>query len=90
MAVYSFSTLFFKEEMYFYFIFNSLDIPARCCCFFSSVDVLGCPIEGEGKEKRLGTPKYGRQSIGGEKIKKNFNSTLSRLFSEFLCSSPSA
>lgn len=67
MAVYSFSTLFFKEEMYFYFIFNSLDIPARCCCFFSSVDVLGCPIEGEGKEKRLGTPKYGRQSIGGEK-----------------------
>jgi hypothetical protein len=51
---------------------------------------LGCPIEGEGKEKRLGTPKYGRQSIGGEKIKKNFNSTLSRLFSEFLCFSPSA
>jgi hypothetical protein len=65
-------------------------VPSVVVVVFSSVDVLGCPIEGEGREKRLGTPKYGRQSIGGEKIKKNFNSTLSRLFSEFLCVSPSA
>jgi hypothetical protein len=89
MAVQFLCVVFLKKKCLF-ILFLIVSISLRCCCFFSSVDVLGCPIEGEGREKRLGTPKYGRQSIGGEKIKKNFNSTLSRLFSEFLCSSPSA
>ncbi len=53
--------------------------------FFSSVDVLGWPIEGEGKEKRLGTPKYGRQSIGERENKEKFQlNTFSTIFYRIL------